>query len=81
MNNTANITKEPFIRIVKRGSEGVSGKKVVGIRAASILLALVIDAVFIVLVTGLNPIAVYADVPGPRGRKVNVALDVRMQFY
>jgi len=27
------------------------------------------------------PIAVYADVPGPRGRKVNVALDVRMQFY
>lgn len=62
MNNPANITKEPFIRIVKRGSEGVSGKKVVGIRAASILLALVIDAVFIVLVTGLNPIAVYAEI-------------------
>ncbi|MBR3998968.1 MAG: ABC transporter permease, partial [Clostridia bacterium] len=62
MNNTANITKEPLLRIVKRGSEGISAKKNIGIRAASVALALVIDAVFIVLVTGLNPLAVYLEI-------------------
>ena len=62
MNNTANITKEPLLRIVKRGSEGISGKKTIGIRAASIIVALIIDALFIVLVTGLNPLAVYLEI-------------------
>ncbi len=53
-------TKEPFIRLAKR--DGVSMKKKVVIRAAAILLALVIDAAFIVIVTGLNPIAVYREI-------------------
>lgn len=65
MNKSAaneSVNKEPFVRIVKRGREGVSGKKVVGIRAVSIILALIIDAVFIVLVTGLNPLSVYVEI-------------------
>ncbi len=53
-------TKEPLIRLAKR--DGVPMKKKVLIRAAAILLALVIDAVFIVTVTGLNPIAVYREI-------------------
>ena len=62
MNNPAHITKEPLVRIVKRGSEGITTKKNVGIRAAAIAVALIIDAVFIVLVTGLNPFAVYLEI-------------------
>jgi simple sugar transport system permease protein len=62
MNNPAHITKEPLVRIVKRGSEGITAKKNVGIRAAAIAVALIIDAVFIVLVTGLNPFAVYLEI-------------------
>lgn len=59
---TEQHTHEPFIRIVKRGREGMPMKKIVGIRAVSIILALLIDALFIVLVTGLNPIAVYNEI-------------------
>ena len=62
MNNAANITKEPLLRIVKRGSDVISAQKSVGIRAAAVGLALIIDAVFIVLVTGLNPFAVYLEI-------------------
>lgn len=50
-------TKEPFLRIIKRDG-ATMGNKIV-IRAAAILLALVVDAVFIFSVTGLNPLAVY----------------------
>ncbi len=56
------VGHEPLVRIVKRGREGMSMKKIVGIRAIAIVLALIIDAVFIVLVTGLNPIAVYGEI-------------------
>lgn len=37
-------------------------KQKVIVRAASIVLALIIDAAFIVLVTGLNPLAVYREI-------------------
>lgn len=50
-------TKEPFVRIVKRDGATMGTK--VKARAAAILLALVVDAVFIFSVTGLNPLAVY----------------------
>lgn len=49
--------KEPFVRIIKRDSATI-GNKIV-IRAVAILLALIVDAVFIFSVTGLNPLAVY----------------------
>lgn len=51
---------EPLVRIVKQG--GATMKQKVIIRAAAILIALVIDAAFIVLVTGLNPFAVYSEI-------------------
>ncbi len=66
MNTTANKTPqshtagEPLIRLAKR--DGVSIQKKIGIRAAAIIFALIIDAVFIVLVTKLNPLQVYAEI-------------------
>jgi len=52
-----NHTGEPLLRMAKR--DGVSLKKKILIRAAAILLALIIDALFIVMVTDLNPIKIY----------------------
>lgn len=49
--------KEPFVRIVKR--DGATFGKKVTVRAIAIILALVVDAIFIFTVTGLNPLAVY----------------------
>ncbi len=49
--------KEPLARIVKRDGAGMSRKILV--RAAAILFALVLDALFIFFVTGLNPFSVY----------------------
>ena len=57
MSNGNAKAKEPFVRIVKRDGTTV-GRKIY-VRAASIILALIIDAVFIFAVTGLNPLAVY----------------------
>ena len=57
MSNTKAKTKDPFVRIVKR--DGATMGRKIYVRAASILLALVIDAIFIFSVTGLNPLAVY----------------------
>ncbi len=50
-------TKEPFVRMVKR-DEVTIGKKI-AIRAIAILAALVVDGIFLFLVTGLNPFGVY----------------------
>lgn len=63
MNNDAKKlagSKEPLVRIVKKSSATMKQKVIV--RAASIVLALIIDAAFIVLVTGLNPLAVYREI-------------------
>ena len=48
---------EPLVRIAKR--EGATFPQKVLVRAVAILLALVVDAIFIYFVTGLNPISVY----------------------
>ena len=55
--NTAAVRREPFVRIAKR--EGVGFGQKVAVRAIAILLALVVDGVFIFGVTGLDPIGVY----------------------
>ncbi|MCQ2437287.1 MAG: ABC transporter permease [Clostridia bacterium] len=58
MSNHANhAVHEPFVRVVKRDRIRFSGKVV--IRLVAILLALLVDALFILCVTGLNPISVY----------------------
>lgn len=49
--------REPLFRVVKR--DGVSFQKKMVVRVLSILLALVLDALFIFFVTGLNPFSVY----------------------
>ena len=62
MNKTLEKTehREPLVRIARR--DGVPFSKKAGIRAAAIVLALILDAFFIVVVTGLNPLAVYAEI-------------------
>lgn len=49
--------KEPLMRVVKRDSARMREK--VAARGLAILLALVLDALFIFFVTGLNPFSVY----------------------
>lgn len=57
MSNGSAKAKDPFVRIVKR--DGTTMGRKIYVRAASVLLALVIDAIFIYFVTGLNPLSVY----------------------
>lgn len=49
--------REPIFRIVKR--DGATMRSKILARALAILLALVLDALFIFFVTGLNPFSVY----------------------
>ncbi|MCM1057424.1 MAG: ABC transporter permease [Firmicutes bacterium] len=49
--------KEPLMRVVKR--DGARLREKIAARGAAILLALVLDALFIFFVTGLNPFSVY----------------------
>ncbi len=58
--STQKHSHEPLVRLAKRSS--ISGKQKTAIRALAILAALVIDAAFIVIVTGLNPLSVYAEI-------------------
>ena len=57
MSQTATAAREPLLRIAKR--EGTTMPQKIAVRAIAILLALVVDALFIFFVTGLNPLAVY----------------------
>ena len=57
MSQTAAAAREPLLRIAKR--EGTTMPQKIAVRAIAIILALVVDAVFIFFVTGLNPLAVY----------------------
>ena len=57
MSSETKKIKEPFVRIIKRDGASIGNK--VLIRALAIVLALVVDAIFIFAVTGLNPISVY----------------------
>ena len=57
-NNTASAAvKEPLLRIARR--DDISWQKSILIRAFAILCALIVDALFIFFVTGLNPLNVY----------------------
>lgn len=49
--------KEPLIRIAKK--DGVSLKQKLTVRFSAIVLALVVDALFLFCITGLNPFSVY----------------------
>ena len=62
MNKAENVRthSEPLIRLAKR--DAVPLKKKVMVYSCSILAALIIDALFIVLVTGLNPLEVYGEI-------------------
>ena len=55
--NTRTSVREPIMRIVKRDGMGVIPRIMVYVIA--IVLALVVDALFIYFVTGLNPFDVY----------------------
>jgi len=55
--NAVGHVKEPLVRMVKRDEVPLS-KKIL-IRAIAILAALVVDGIFLFLVTGLNPFGVY----------------------
>ena len=52
--------REPFVRIAKRDASSIWSKILV--RFFAIIAALLIDALFIVLVTGLNPLEVYREI-------------------
>ena len=62
MNKAENVKThaEPLIRLAKR--DAVPLKKKVMVYSGAILAALIIDALFIVLVTGLNPLEVYGEI-------------------
>ena len=57
MSQTATAARGPLLRIAKR--EGTTMPQKIAVRAIAILLALVVDALFIFFVTGLNPLSVY----------------------
>lgn len=57
MSKDAKVGREPLIRFVKRND--ISGVKTYIIRAIAILLSLIVAAIVIVCVTGLNPLEVY----------------------
>ncbi len=57
MSKEDNMVHEPLMRIAKRGS--TSMKRAIGVRLAGIILALIVSALFIYFVTGLDPLAVY----------------------
>lgn len=54
---SSHITKEPLIRIAKR--TGMPGWKRISIRVLGLLLSLLICALVIIALTGLNPVEVY----------------------
>lgn len=61
MQNNQKHLHEPLMQIRKRGKEAMPWYKAWGIRAAAIILALILCAVVIVLITGYNPIRVYTE--------------------
>ena len=57
MSTQQHTAQEPLLRIARR--EGTTLPQKLLVRAIAIVLALVVDALFIFFVTGLNPVAVY----------------------
>ena len=54
MSQSSTAVREPLLRIAKR--EGTTMPQKIAVRAIAMLLALVVDALFIYFVTGLNPL-------------------------
>ena len=54
------ITREPRLRMIKRG-ELLPAWKSWGIRLIAFVLSLVVSGIFIVLISGLNPLAVFSE--------------------
>lgn len=76
MSSSQAAVKEPFVRIVKR--DGATMKNKIIARAAAIILALIVDAVFIYVVTGLNPFSVYGVMfQGTFGTKIRFSWAMR----
>lgn len=70
------VHTEPFVRMVKRAD--ISLSKGILIRAAAIVLALIVDALFIFFVTGLNPLSVYRELfLGTFGNKMRFMISMR----
>ena len=61
MKTNAKHTKEPLITITSRGRDSMPMKKAWGVRAVAIILAFILCAVVIVMLTGYNPLKVYAE--------------------
>ena len=61
MKNNEKQHREPLIQITSRGRDSMPWTKAWGVRALAIILALVLCAVIIVLLTGYNPIRVYSE--------------------
>lgn len=59
MKNKTSAHSEPLLRMVKRSN--ISLPKKIYVRAIAIVAALLVDALFIFFVTGLNPLAVYKE--------------------
>ena len=57
MSEKTQVLHEPLLRVIKRGESSMKQK--VTVRIAAVILALIVDALFIYFITGLNPIAVY----------------------
>ena len=67
---------EPLVRVVKRDAVGFWKKALV--RVGAVALALLVDALFILCVTGLNPIEVYATmIDGTFGTTRRIATALR----
>lgn len=77
MSNRDNVsTREPLIRMKKRSS--ISFPRACAIRLIAVILSLIVAAVVIVLITGQNPIQVYAGiVNGAIGTKRRIWVTVR----
>ena len=71
------VTREPLVRMMKRG-ELLPAWRSWGIRLFAFVLSLVVSAVFIVLISGLNPIAVFSEmVNGAIGSNKRMWVTVR----
>ena len=68
--------REPLLRVVKRDQAAMRQK--IAARAGAILLALILDALFIFFVTGLNPFSVYGVMfQGTFGTKIRFSWAMR----
>lgn len=61
MQTNTKHTKEPLITITSRGRDSIPMKKAWAVRGIAIVLAFILCAIVIVMLTGYNPLKVYAE--------------------